>query len=327
MSDRRPWWPWVLAAFVVLLLAGGGAAAYLLTRQHNALVPTVVLEQQNVAQANIQNAGFTPSLIYRTDSHKSGIVIAQSPLGGVKAAKNSVVTLTVSQGPGDTTVPSVTGLSLKAAKQELKQSGLNVARTQSETSDTVPTGQATRTDPQAGQSLPVNSAVTLFVSSGKPNVTVPDVTNETQSAATANLKSAGFTVSASTQSSTTVTPGTVISQNPAGGSSAASGSNVNLVIAQAPPKVNVPNVVGQKTGAAKSTLTGAGFTVTEQTQDVTDPLQGGVVISQNPGANSSQTKGTGVTILVGHYKPPTSTTTTTTTTSSPTSTTSTTTSK
>ena len=212
---------------LVLLLAGGGAAAYLLTRPQNVAVPTVVLEQVNVAQTNIQNAGLTPSLIYRTDSHKSGIVIAQSPLGGVKVARSSTVTLTVSQGPGNTTVPSVTGLSLKAAKQELKQSGLNIARTQSETSDAIPSGQATRTDPQAGPSLPVNSAVTLFISSGKPNVNVPDVTGETQATATSNLKSAGFTVSTSnSELHDRRARAPCISQNPAGGTSAASGSNV-----------------------------------------------------------------------------------------------------
>ena len=255
-------WP----RLAVLLLAGGGAAAYLLTRPEKVGVPTVVLEGVNVAQANIQNAGLTPSLIYRTDSHRSGKVIAQSPLGGVKVNKGSTVTLTVSQGPGNTTVPSVTGLTLNQAKQELKQSGLNLARTQSETSDAVPAGRATRTDPQAGSSFPVSGAVTLFISSGKPNVNVPDVTGETQAAATSNLKSAGFTVSRAHQSSTTVAPGTVISQNPAGGTSATSGSNVNLVIAQAPPKVNVPNVVGKKPGGAKSALTSAGFTVSELSQ-------------------------------------------------------------
>jgi len=324
-EGRRRWWPWVLAGVLVLLLLGGGAAAYFLSRPQKVAVPTVVLEQVSVAQTNIQNAGLVPSLISRADSHRAGTVIAQNPLGGQKVDKNSTVTLTVSQGPGNTTVPSVIGLSLKAAKQELKQSGLQIARTQSETSDSVPSGEATRTDPQAGQSLPVGSAVTLFLSSGKPNVTVPDVTNETESTATANLSSAGFRVATSTQTSTTVTPGTVISQNPAGGSSVASGSTVTIVVAQAPPKVNVPNVVGKKASAATSTLTGAGFTVSQQSQDVTNPAQGGIVISQNPSAGSSQTKGSGVTIVVGHYKAPT--TTTTTTTSSPTSTTSTTTTK
>ena len=115
-EQRRRWWPWVLAAVAVLLLAGGGAAAYLLTRPEKVAVPTVVLEGVNVAQANIQNAGLTPSLIYRTDSHRSGKVIAQSPLGGVKVNKGSTVTLTVSQGPGNTTVPSVTGSDAQAGE-------------------------------------------------------------------------------------------------------------------------------------------------------------------------------------------------------------------
>jgi serine/threonine-protein kinase len=320
--DRQPgsrWWAWVLAGLVVLLLTGGAVAAFLLTRPQKVVVPTVVFEDATTAQTNVQNAGLTASLLYRTDSHKSGTVIAQNPLGGVKLDKGSTVTLTVSQGPGNTTVPSVVGLSVKAAKEELKQSGLSVARIQSEQSDTIPSGQAIQTDPQAGQALPIGSVVTLFVSQGKPNVTVPDVTGESQGAATSNLKSAGFTVTSTTQTSTTITPGTVISQNPAGGSSAPPGSNVSIVIAQTPPKVNVPNVVGKNAGDATSTLTGAGFSVSQQTQDVTVKSQDGVVISENPAAGSSQTKGSRVTIVVGHFKAPatTSETTATTTTTPP----------
>ena len=134
----------------VLLLAGGGVAAYVLTRPEKAIVPTVVFEE---ARATPRRTSRTPAS-RRTSSTeptrtRPGIVIGQSPLGGVNLNKGSTVTLTVSNGPGDTTVPSVTGLTQKSAQQELKQSGLNVARTQSETSDTVPSGQATRTDPQA----------------------------------------------------------------------------------------------------------------------------------------------------------------------------------
>ena len=61
-----------------------------------------------------------------------------------------------------------------------------------ESSDSVARGSATRTDPGAGGLTSGRLAVTLFISSGKPQVNVPDVTNETQGAATAALKNAGF---------------------------------------------------------------------------------------------------------------------------------------
>jgi serine/threonine-protein kinase len=103
-----------------------------------------------VAQTNVQNAGFTPNLIYRIDpKHPNGTVIAQSPLGGSKADPGSTVTLTVSQGPGSTTVPSVAGLPKADAIRVLKRQQLKVARTVTQGSNDVPAGEAIRTDPPA----------------------------------------------------------------------------------------------------------------------------------------------------------------------------------
>jgi serine/threonine-protein kinase len=130
-------------------------------------------------------------------------------------------------------------------------------------------------------------------------------------------------VANTTQVSSTATPGDVISQSPTGGSTVAPGSTVTIVVAEAPPKVTVPDVKGQKQGPAKNTLSGAGFSVATQSQDVSDPAQNGIVLDEIPAAGSSQTKGSTVTIVVGHFKATTSTSTT----STPTTTTKTSTSK
>ena len=76
-APRRPRrrWPWVLV-LVLLLVAGGGAAAYLLTRPVQEVVPTVVGEQLNLAQAQIQNAGLAVSVINLTNPKQAGTVIA-----------------------------------------------------------------------------------------------------------------------------------------------------------------------------------------------------------------------------------------------------------
>ncbi len=169
-----------------------GAAAYALTRTDSKVVPTVVNEQVSVAQTQVQNAGFTPNLIYRTDSHRAGTVIAQNPLGQTKAPAGSTVSLTVSQGRGNTSITSVVGLPQSQAIRQLRRQGLKVARIQHESSADVPSGQATRTDPAAGVSVPVGSGVTLYISSGKPQVNVKDVTGQSQAAAAADPARAGI---------------------------------------------------------------------------------------------------------------------------------------
>jgi serine/threonine-protein kinase len=99
---------------------------------------------------------------------------------------------------------------------------------------------------------------------------------------------------------------------------------VSLVVSSGSAKVKVPDVTGQTAGAAQGALSGAGFSVSQQTTDVTNKNQDGVVISQSPAGGSSADQGSTVTIVVGHFKappkktsPPTTSSTSSTTTTSP----------
>jgi serine/threonine-protein kinase len=309
-------WPWI-AALIVLLLAGGAVAAYLLTRPTQHVVPKVVGESLTAAQANIQNAGFTPNLIYRTDNAKPDTVIGQSPLAGTDANTGSTVTLTVSQGRGSVSVPPVNGLSAAAARRLLRRVGLKASAVMTEPSASVASGHATRTDPPVGYPLPAGSGVTLYVSSGKPKVTIPDVTGQPEATARSNLTKQGFAVVSVTQSSNTATPGNVISENPPGGSPAAPGSTITITVATAPTTVQVPSVVGKSLAAATSTLVGAGLKVSSQTQAVTKPRKDGQVLSQSPQSGKVK-KGSTVTLVVGKYTAPPTPTTPTGTTTTPT---------
>jgi serine/threonine-protein kinase len=310
-----------MALLLALLLAGGGVAAYLLTRPVKKVVPAVVGEQLNIARTQLDNAGFSVNVINVTNNKPKDTVIGEDPPGGAKADERSAVQLTVSQGPGNVPVPSVTGLSSSAAQRAIKRAGLKLGRTQTEASDTIPDGSATRTDPAAGVSLPVGSAVTLFISSGKPKVTVPDVTGQSQSDAKATLRAAGFGVATTHQTSTTAANDTVISQSPSGGTLVPPGSTVTLVVATAPTTTtaSVPDVKGKTAGAANAALTAAGFTVTQNSKDVTNKARDGVVIDESPAGGSTAPKGSSVTITVGHFKaPPKKKSTTTSTSSTPT---------
>jgi serine/threonine-protein kinase len=168
-----------------------------------------------------------------------------------------------------------------------------------------------------GYPLPAGSGVTLYVSSGKPKVTIPDVTGQPEATARSNLTKQGFAVVSVTQSSNTATPGNVISENPPGGSPAAPGSTITITVATAPTTVQVPSVVGKSLAAATSTLVGAGLKVSSQTQAVTKPRKDGQVLSQSPQSGKVK-KGSTVTLVVGKYTAPPTPTTPTGTTTTPT---------
>ena len=324
---KRRWWLWI-AALVVLLLAGG-VAAYLLTRPVTKTVPNVINETLSTAITNVQNAGFTAATIYVQDPRPPGTVISQNPQPSTKAKEGSMITLKVSQGPGNTTVPTVVGLTERGAVRAIKRARLKLVGIRNESSNQITAGEATRTQPGAGQQEPVGTGVTLFISTGPAQAAVPGVIGESEANARQALAIAGFNVSTTSQVSSSAPAGTVISQNPSGGALEPKGATVTLVIAQAVPTASVPNEVGQTEAAAVGALTSAGFKVSKQTQDVTKQSKDGIVLSQSPGGGNAK-KGSTVSIVVGHFRPPpqppptTSTTQSTTTTDSSTKTTSTT---
>jgi serine/threonine-protein kinase len=319
---RPPVWAWAL--LVALLIAAAAAGAYLIAKPDKTVVPPVTGETLNVARTQLQNDGFTVGIINVTDPSPVGTVIGEAPQAHTKADNGSTVTLTVSQGPGNGIVPSVQGLRERSALRLIRAAHLKVDRTVPESSSQYPAGVVTRTDPTAGQSLPVGTGVTLFVSSGPAKVTVPDVRGEPQAAATQALANLNLKTTTTSQPSSTDAPGTVISQNPAGGSSVPQGSTVSLVIASAPTTASVPNVQGQTASAATGALAAAGFKVARSNKAVTSSTQNGIVLKQSPPGGQMAKKGSTVRIVIGKFSGPTqsSTTTTPTTSSSSTTTTS-----
>jgi beta-lactam-binding protein with PASTA domain len=136
------------------------------------------------------------------------------------------------------------------------------------------------------------------VTGGQVDVSVPNVTGETQAVAEAAVTDAGLVNGTPiTRCSDTVATGLVISQNPAAGQSVTLGSTVALVVSTGPCSVAVPNVVGQAQTAADTAITGAGLTVGAITQQCSNTVVAGLVISQNP-AGGQQSPPSGAVALV-----------------------------
>ena len=307
-EERNRWLPWLIGALVLLLVAGAAAAAYFISRPKQVLVPKVVGLQYPVAKALLEHDDFQVTSINVTSRQTPGIVISESPSQGQKADKGSTVTLSVSEGLGNTTIPSVLGLSESAAKKLLRHKHLDVRVVMLPSQDFSP-GNATGTDPKSGSTVAAGTPVTLFISSGKPTKPVPSVIGDDQATASAELTAAGFNVASTTQTSSTATAGNVISQSPGGGTQAVPGSTVTIVVAKAPDTTVVPSVIGDNPSTASSTLTGAGFTVTQTTKKVTNQANNGLVVKQSPGAGTKAKNGSAVTIVVGNFVPTNTTTT------------------
>jgi serine/threonine-protein kinase len=91
-------------------------------------------------------------------------------------------------------------------------------------------------------------------------------------------------------------PGTVVGEQPAGGSKAATGSLVVLTVAAPPTSIKVPNAVGVGQADARDRLVAAGFKVKSVSVSSDQPV--GTVVAQAPAAGETIARGTSVRINV-----------------------------
>lgn len=137
-------------------------------------------------------------------------------------------------------------------------------------------------DPEAGRSLmivPEGIDVTLTVSTGVRQTTVPDVLNDPYSEATVTLQNAGFKVETQYAASDTVTEGYVISTDPAPGEQLAQGSTIFVTISSGPVErtVSMPNLVGRTESEAKSILNSNNLAYADTTYIESDQDEGTVI--------------------------------------------------
>jgi eukaryotic-like serine/threonine-protein kinase len=102
-------------------------------------------------------------------------------------------------------------------------------------SETVEAGKVIGTNPAAGQPVAKGSKIQLIVSSGKEQVTVPNLYGRTQSEAMSDLASVGLTGTVtSVFSCDSASAGRVIAQSPSAGSRVDRGNNVNMSVCKQP---------------------------------------------------------------------------------------------
>ena len=289
---------WGIIAVIVAALAV--ALALALTRGGGEMVavPDVAGFDAPAATRAITDAGLTPAQREQaSDTVQIGVVIGTQPEAGTEVAKESTVTILVSSGPAETTVPNVVGKTLEEAQALLEQEGFAVTTEEVDSDKEI--GTVVRQAPKAGTQVGSGDTVTLFVSKGVTKVSVPDVTGSDISSARSRIASAGLTVGSVSEDdgSSGQTPGTVVGQDPTGGTSVAKGSSVDLIVA-ARSGASVPDVTGSDQATARSKLESLGFNVNSSGAESTQPE--GTVIDQDPQPGTSVPAGSTVTIIVAY---------------------------
>ena len=300
---RRPIWPWLLA---LLLLVAAGVGGYFawdqiqsqLNRNEPVAVPFVEGLREALAINALDQAGLQYEVVRRANADTpEGFVFRQDPAAGQRIDPGTdTVTIFVSTGKPKAVVPNLVGLSRDQAVSSLSGKKLEVRVVEVNSDQTVNT--VTGQFPAAGQRVDEGSTVRINVSKGPRPVAVPSVIGLTYDDATAQLSAAGFSVTRRDVDDDQA-EGTVVGQDPSGGSLVSAGTTVTLSVSKGPQTSAVPSVESLDRDTAVTTIESAGFKADVVEQPTDDPSLDNIVLSQDPASGTQAVAGTTVTITVG----------------------------
>ncbi|MFJ7957330.1 Stk1 family PASTA domain-containing Ser/Thr kinase [Streptomyces sp. NPDC096319] len=199
-------------------------------------------------------------------------------------------------GPQQVSVPSLVGQSMASAEDLAKNAQVKVQRAGSERCDQ-PKDSVCRQEPAAGPSakMDLGGTVQVYLSEGAPLIEVPDVVEQSQERAEESLKAKGFTVKVE-QEESEEDPGTVLRQNPDGGTKAEKNSEITITVAKKQLS-ELPSVKGRTYDQALQQLNSLGFTNVSK-EDVDSDQPAGTVVDQTPQGPSNQPKDVQVVLKV-----------------------------
>jgi len=188
------------------------------TTNSKVTVPPVVGKDENAAKSAITAAGLTVGTVSEasSDTVESGLVISQSPSANSETESNGKVNIVLSSGPNKKKVTDVIGHESSRAQSELAGDGFKV-EVKETYSDDMRAGLVVSTSPDRGTYVQPGSTVTITVSKGREQVTIPSVSvGMTYEEAVEALNDAGFkgTVKEATEYSASVGSGFVTRYSP-----------------------------------------------------------------------------------------------------------------
>ena len=201
-------------------------------------------------------------------------------------------------GPGGrVAVPNVAGKTALQAREVLVKAQFKV-NTQREYSDTVAAGQATRTNPKAGQKAKKNSQVDLYISRGIEYVKVPDLAGKEGDKAGILLKEAKLKIAESSEEySDEVEKGKIIATAPKAGTSLRHHSGVKVIVSKGKEPVTLPDFAGKSEEEVAKTLSDLKLKM-DKTTEFSDSVPRGQIIGQEPAAGTTLYHGDQVKVRV-----------------------------
>ena len=245
-----------------------------------ARMPSVVGMDYEAAVEKLSESGFMDVTPEEVESMEpAGKVLEQSATRYMETDVTTPIVLKVSKGPATETMLNVMGKTLEDAEKALKDAGFidvypNYVES-NEPKDTV-VGQSVAAD----QEIAVNEPITLDVSKGPKEVTMPGLEGKTFEAAEKVLKDLGFITVTRNDVENDAPIDEVVGQSVTKGDKVIVTTEIVLDVSKGPKMATVPNVVGKTFEDAEAELKAWGFKVVTRL-DVENNAAIGLVVSQS----------------------------------------------
>jgi beta-lactam-binding protein with PASTA domain len=238
-------------------------------------------------------------------------------------------------------VPNLSGLSVAEADSMASRAGLTLNLENTFYSADVPAGRILSQDPAAGSRVRREWPVRITESLGAQSVEIPELTGQTERAATVSIRRSSLELGAVAHFAIAGDPDVVLTQTPPANASGVDGPRVSLLVSDPdtaqPPAYAMPSLVGLSYSAASARAASMGLRLAAMTESSlpaaapaaaasTNPAQttpapsvaaptaaasastgavrSGIVIAQSPQAGRRVVQGDTVHVTLGHSAPP-----------------------
>lgn len=282
-------WVVAVAVLAVLTVAVTLAINFLGGETRAVQVPDVTGQSADDAIVVLQNAGFRTRTQNQPDSEvPPDRVIGTDPASGASVAAGDEITVNISTGPEQRSVPDVSGLSYNDARQRLNEAGFeNVTRSASVSTPELK-DRALQTNPPANQTSAITNQITVVIGSGPGSRVVPDCAGLSAGDCQTLLTQTGFAQVLQVDVDSTRPAGTILGTNPAAGQNVPVDTVIQIQVSRG-NQFTMPNLRGQFWTNAEPLLRSLGWT--GRFVKLPDAQNSGVptagVVTQDPAAGDA----------------------------------------
>ncbi len=240
----------IILVLLFVLSLGGTSLIFNMTRNKDVQVPNLVGATVDEVKEKLKGTKLTYEVIEEKYDVEidAGLVISQNPEYKIDymIKENTNIGLVVSLGQKIVKVPKVTGMEEAKAKATLEEQDLEVVVVE-EFNKKVEAGFVISQDVEPEKEVGAGSTVTITVSKGIEEASVPNVVGKSQADAVKELTDAGFTITATlTDQDTTKEDGTILKQSLDAGTTVEKGANITITVNQIQQIVNATATINLK---------------------------------------------------------------------------------